>query len=86
MHSGFSVSPVEVDVSTCESVDESGREAEDAPQQGTHLGDFVDVEAGVKVEGSLIDEVEEVAVSFASVVEEYMQLTPPSEVVKYLSM
>ena len=86
MHGSFNVGQVEVDVSTCGRVDEFGREAEDVPRQGTYLGDFVDVEAGVKVEGSLIDEVEEVAVSFASVVEEYMQLTPPSEVVKYLSM
>ena len=86
MHGSFNVGQVEVDVSTCGRVDEFGGEAEDVPRQGTYLGDFVDVEAGVRVEGGLVDEVEEAAVGFAGVVEEYRRLTPPGGMVKYLSM
>ena len=86
MHGGFNVGPAEVDVSTCGRVDEFGGEAEDVPRQGTHLSDFVDVETGVRVEGGLVDEVEEVAVGFAGVIEEYGRLTLLGGKVKYLSM
>ena len=47
MHGSFNVGQVEVDASTCGRVDEFGGEAEDVPRQGTYLGDFVDVEAGL---------------------------------------
>ena len=76
MLGGFNIGPVEVDVSICGRVDEFGGETEDVPRQGTHVGDFIDVEAGVRVKGGLVDEVEEVVVGFAGVVEEYGRLIP----------
>lgn len=68
---GFDVGAVEIDGSTFGGVDELGGEAEDVPEERALLVDFVDVKAWVIGQGGIVDHVEDVAVGFAGVVEEY---------------
>lgn len=68
---GFDVRAIEVGGSAFGGVDELGGEGEDVPEEGALLVDFVDVEAGVVCQGGIIDHVENIAVGFAGVVEEY---------------
>ena len=69
---GFDICAVEVcGGGACRGVDELGGEGEDVPEQWALLVDFVDVEAGVVGQGGIVNQIEDVAVSFAGVVEEY---------------
>lgn len=70
MDGGFDVGAVEVGGSAVGSVDELGGEGEDVPEKRALLVHFVDVEAGVVCQGGQVDLVEDIAVGFASVVEE----------------
>ena len=69
---GFDVCAVEVGGGgACGGVDELGGEGKDIPEERALLVDFVDVEAGVVGQGGIIDQIEDVAVGFTGVVEEY---------------
>ena len=69
---GFDICAVEVcGRGACGAVDELGGEGEDVPEQRALLVDFVNVEAGVVGQGSIVNQIEDVAVGFAGVVEEY---------------
>ena len=68
---GFDVGAVEVGGwGVVGAVDELGGEGEHVPEEGALLVHFVDVEAGVVGQGGVVDQVEDVAVGFARVVEE----------------
>ena len=69
---GFDICAVEVcGGGACGSIDELGGEGENVPKQRALLVDFVDVEAGVVGQCGLINQIEDVTVGFAGVVEEY---------------
>ena len=74
MNGGFDVRAVEVCGSAFGGVDELGGERKYVPEERALLVDFVNVEAGVVCQGSIIDHVENVAVGFAGVIEEYSGL------------
>ena len=58
------VRAVEVDESTSGLVGDGTREAKDVPEEGAGGGDLVDVEAGIDLDGSVINLVPKVAVWF----------------------
>lgn len=69
---GFDICAVEVSGGgACGGVDELSGEGEDVPKQRALLVDFVDVEAGVVGQGGIVNQIEDVAIGFAGVVEEY---------------
>ena len=67
----FDVRAVEVGHGAFGGVDELGGEGEDVPEERALLVDFVDVEAGVVLQGGVVDHIEDVAVGFAGVVEKH---------------
>ena len=68
---GFDVRTVEVGGGAFGGVDELGWEGDDVPEERALLVDFVNVEAGIDCQGGIVNHIEDVAVGFASVIEEH---------------
>ena len=71
---GFDVGSVEVGGCAFRGIEECGREGEHVPEEGALLVDFVDVETGVEGQCGSVDQVENVTVGLAGVVEVYRGL------------